>query len=103
MGVYAIRNTRNSKVYVAASRDIPARFNRHRMDLKRNADRASALQLDWNTSGADAFEFEILEQLEPLDDQGYDPSEDLEILEQLWLEKLEPYGERGYNVRPSTD
>jgi hypothetical protein len=26
----------------------------------------------------------------------------LEVLEDLWLEKLEPYGERGYNERKKT-
>ena len=34
MGVYLIRNTRNGKCYVAASQDIRARLNRHRMNLK---------------------------------------------------------------------
>jgi hypothetical protein len=33
---------------------------------------------------------------------GSDPGEDLQALKELWLEKLEPYDERGYNRRPKT-
>lgn len=97
MGVYAIRNTVSGKLYVAASRDLRARINRHRMDLKTRSERVAGLQDDWNRLGAEAFEFEILDRLEPLDDPAYDPGEDLEVLEQLWLDKLKPYGDRGYN------
>jgi len=101
MGVYAIRNTSNGKLYIGSSRDLRARVNRHQMDLKTNSDRSSAqLQQDWNQFGAAAFEFETLEQLDPLDDAGYDPGEDLELLEALWLEKLKPFVPDGYN-RPT--
>jgi group I intron endonuclease len=100
MGVYAIRNTSNGKIYVAASRDIRARINRHRMNLKTNTEQVELLQQDWNACGAEVFEFETLELLEPLDDPTYDPTEDLEILQQLWLEKLSPFDEAGYNTRP---
>ena len=99
MGVYAIRNLKTGKLFVASSRDIRARFNRHRMDLKTNSDRNPALQVDWNSQGAEAFEFEILDLLEPMDDPTYDPAEDLAVLEALWLEKLEPYDDKGYNIR----
>lgn len=100
MGVYCIRNTLNGKCLVASSRNIRARFNRHRMDLKTNSDRNEALQCDWNACGAEAFEFEILDLLDPADDPGYDPSEDLEVLEMLWFEKLTPFGDKGYNKPP---
>lgn len=99
MGVYAITNTRNGKRYVAASRDVRARINRHKMDLKTGSDRVAALQADWSRFGADVFQFDMLERLEPLEDPGYDPAEDLQVLEQIWLEKLQPYGDRGYNNR----
>lgn len=97
MGIYMIRNTVNGKCYIASSRDIRARINRHKMDLKTNSEKVSALQDDWNAFGADIFEFETVDLLKPLDEPGYDPGEDLEELEQLWLEKLQPYGHKGYN------
>ncbi len=99
MGVYCIRNTDTDQCYVAASRDIQARFNRHRFELQTGVERTSdALQQDWTELGAEHFEFVILEALEPLDDIGYDPAEDLATLETLWLEKLKPYPPAGYNT-----
>lgn len=60
-----------------------------------------ALQKDWNDFGPDAFEFEILDTLKPADSSGYDPSNDLRVLEEMWLEKLLPFDERGYNGKPN--
>ncbi len=98
MGVYCIRNISSDKCFVAASRDLNARFNRHRLELKMQSDRSSpALQKDWTAHGEDAFEFATLDVLEPSDELGYDPSDDLAVLEQLWLDKLTPYEPKGYN------
>lgn len=103
MGVYAIRNTSTGKRFVAASRDIQARFNRHRLELKMQSDRSSpSLQSDWTNLGAEAFDFETLDVLKPDDAPDYDPTDDLEVLEQLWLDKLAPFEPEGYN-RPSID
>ena len=98
MGVYCIRNLSSGKCFVAASRDLNARFNRHRLELKMQSDRSSPqLQNDWTAQGAEAFEFATLDTLEPSDEPGYDPGDDLEVLEQLWLDKLTPYAPAGYN------
>jgi hypothetical protein len=98
MGVYCIRNTSSGKCFVAASRDINARFNRHRLELKMQSDRSSPnLQTDWTEQGAEVFEFKTLDLLEPLDGPDYDPGDDLEVLEQLWLDKLAPFEPQGYN------
>jgi hypothetical protein len=51
------------------------------------------------SSGPDAFAFETLDLLEPSEVPNYDPTEDLEVLEDLWLQKLQPFGDRGYNRR----
>lgn len=97
MGVYAIRNKTNGKCFIGANRDLRARINRHIMCLKTGSETIRELQADWNALGEDAFEFEVLDLLEPSDKPGYDPGEDLEVLESLWLEKLMPWGEQGYN------
>jgi group I intron endonuclease len=97
MGVYVIRNKTNGKCFVGSSVNIRARLNRHRMELAAGRDRLVELQRDWNELGADAFELETLDVLEPRDVPGYDPREDLAALERLWLEKLEPFGDSGYN------
>jgi hypothetical protein len=100
-GVFQVRNTASGRILVGSSPNLPAIFNRLRMQLDAGMYVFYPdLQSDWKTLGADAFAFEVLEQLEPPDAPGWDPREDLEALETLWLEQLEPYGEKGYN-RPS--
>ena len=47
MGVYRIRNTVNEKSYIASSRDIRARFNRHRMNLKTKTESVKTLLAEW--------------------------------------------------------
>lgn len=97
MGVYRIHNAVNNKSYIAVSKDIRARFNRHRMSLKTRSERIKGLQADWIEHGEAVFEFEIVDLLEPLDQPGYDPTEDLKTLLSLWLEKLQPFEPNGYN------
>ena len=98
-GVYRVRNTANGRSLVGASRDLRARLNRHQAELSLGIHPNKALLNDWKEFGKDAFEFEMLDTLEPSDKPGYDPKEDLEVLEALWLDKLQPYGEAGYNER----
>lgn len=102
MGIFQIRNTRNDKIFVDSSVNIPGKINRHRFALKAGLHKSRTLQLDWNKFGEEAFEFETLEPVEPRDDQNYDYAADLVTLEDLWLEKLEPYGPKGYNERKKT-
>jgi hypothetical protein len=97
MGVGAVRNTTNGKTLVLSSHDLPALLNRHQAQLRLNAHANRALQADWNTLGAEAFEFVVLDTLTPKDDPAYDPADDLRTLEALWLEKLNPYELIGYH------
>lgn len=99
MGVGAVRNTANGKTLLIASRDLPALLNRQRAQLRLNAHANRALQADWNSIGADAFEFVVLDTLAPKDAPDYDPTDDLHTLEALWLEKLSPFEPDGYHRR----
>ena len=102
MGVYQVRNTRDGRLLVARTVDPPSALNRERAALRFGAHQNAALQRDWNALGPDAFAFEVLDTLAVPDDQpGYDPTDDLRMLEALWLEKLEPFGERGYTPLPA--
>lgn len=96
-GIGAVRNSTNGKVLLVSSRDLPALLNRHQAQLRLNAHPNRALQADWNSVGADGFEFVVLDILAPKDTPGYDPTEDLRTLEELWLERLNPYEPAGYH------
>jgi group I intron endonuclease len=100
MGVFQIRNLTNEKVFVGSSTNLDGIFNRHRFQLNAGAHPNKALQADWNSSGEENFAFEILEELEPR--ENLDIKKELEFLEDLWLENLQPFGERGYNERKLT-
>ena len=100
MGVYQIRNTVNGKLLVGTSVNLTAILNRHRAALRMGSHQNRELQKDWAEFGAEAFEFEVLDTLTPPERPDYKPSDDLRALEELWLDKLSPFGERGYNPEP---
>jgi group I intron endonuclease len=100
MGVFQIRNLTNEKIFVGSSLNLDGIFNRHEFSLKMDGHANKSLQKDWNALGAENFAFEILEELEPR--ENLDSKKELEFLEDLWLEKLEPFGEKGYNERKKT-
>jgi hypothetical protein len=102
MGVFQIRNKTNGKVLIDSSNNIPGKINRHTFALNAGQHGSRSLQADWNEFGSSAFEFETIEPLEPRDDPKYDYRSDLETLEELWLEKVQPFGENGYNERKMT-
>src|SRR5207248_11524963 len=100
MGVFQVLNTINQKSFVGTSVDLPSMSDRQQSQLRMGGHPNRALQKDWNEFGADAFKFEILDTLTPPDQPNYDPKADLRALEELWLDKLSPFDERGYNVVP---
>ena len=100
IGVFRVRNTVNGKSLVGASTDVPSMLNRQRAQLQMSVHANRTLQNDWNVLGSEAFEFEVLDTLTPPERADWDPSEDLRVLEELWLERLSPFGDRGYNPDP---
>lgn len=103
MGIYRVHNTRSDRSLVGRSVDLPAILNRERMSLRLGVHNNVPLQRDWAELGPDAFVFEVLDTLEAPEGQpDYDPMDDLKVLESMWLERLQPYDERGYNRRPAS-
>jgi len=91
-GVYRVRNTASGKSLLGSSPNVPGVLNRQRFQLQNGSHPDKELQSDWNDLGPDAFTFETLDLLKPSDDPGYDPSEDLRALKEMWLEKLTAAG-----------
>ena len=100
MGIFQIRNLKDEKVFVGSSLNLDEILNRHEFSLKMGVHANKTLQKDWNAHGSENFAFEILEELEPR--ENLDSKKELAVLEDLWLEKLEPYDEKGYNERKKT-
>jgi len=97
MGIFLIRNNRNDKVFVGSALNLPGIINRHRFALERGLHANKRLQADWDEAGSETFAFEIVDELSPSVPGGIDYRKELTSLEDLWLERLQPYGERGYN------
>ena len=101
MGVFRVHNTVDDRSFVGASRDLPSILNRERFQLEHGSHPIRSLQADWNRLGPDAFVFEALDTLSPAERSASELADDLAVLEQIWLEKLTPHGDRGYNPPPA--
>ena len=100
MGVFQIRNLDNGKLYVDKATNLDSIFNRHRMQLNHGNHPNEALQADWKALGEDHFKYEVLGEIEQKDGANIDYARELKTLEQLRLEELKPFGEKGYNHPP---
>ena len=99
MGVYQVINKANGKVFIDSSLGIQGKMNRCKFQLAHGSHMNKTLQEDFNQNGAANFEFEILDLLEPEKDLKKDTREDLKMLEAMWIEKIQPFDEKGYNDR----
>jgi hypothetical protein len=97
MGVFLIRNNLNDKIFVVAGLDLHGIINRHKFQLTNGSHVNRQLQADWDQLGSDNFAFEIVDELKVCEDPGLDARQELESLEDLWLDRLKPFGEGGYN------
>jgi group I intron endonuclease len=97
-GVFQVKNTANGKVLLGSSLNLHGPLNSHRFMLRIGSHTNKSLQADWNEYGEDKFVFEILEELDIKDDPNFNLEDELTLLEQVWIEKLQPFGERGYNM-----
>ncbi|MBU2513174.1 GIY-YIG nuclease family protein [bacterium] len=97
MGVYQIKNLKNHKLFIGSTKDIRARINRIKFQLKTGSYSHKEIQQDYFEAGETGFSVEVLDLLSTIEhlDENYD--EELELLEQLWLDKIQPYGDKGYN------
>ena len=95
-GIYRVRNTVTGKSLIGATMDLPSMLNRQRFQLESGGHPDRELQQDWRELGSDAFEFGVLDELELKNEPGYDPTDDLAALKQMWIEELTKTGEALY-------
>jgi len=95
-GIYQIRNTINGKVFLVSTPNLKT-INGREIELNNGTHRNKLLQDEWKQYGKDAFVFEVLEILEPPEEGYFDTKEELKKLEKKWMEKLQPYGDKGYH------
>lgn len=96
-GVYQIKNTVNQKVFIDVTPNLKS-LNGRLMMLQMGTHHNKLLQSEWNQYGVQAFVMEPLEVLKPIENQFVEIKDELKKLKEIWVEKLQPYGESGYHV-----
>lgn len=99
MGVFQIRNLINGKIFIGSSLNLRAVKNRFEFQPDIGWHISSDLKNDFMKYGNDNFILEVIDELEPGNDPSVDYRDDLAELEQIWIDKLQPFGEKGYNKR----
>jgi hypothetical protein len=99
MGVCQIRNIVNGKILIGSSLNLTGALNSPKFQLNAGSHPNKTLQAEWREFGSESFVFEILDELTATEGPGHDYRADLAFLEEFWLEKEQPYGERGYNQK----
>jgi hypothetical protein len=98
MGVAQITNNTNGKIHIAGYPNLKNRWLTIKGQLAMGMHANSELQKDWIEQGPEAFTYEVLEQKESA--EVTDMKWELKKMEKLWMEKLQPYGDKGYNKPP---
>ena len=89
MGVFIIRPKTGGKCYIQATGDLRGVMNGALARLGGGGHPFRELQKEWNELGAGQFVVEILERLPyDKDETKTDYSEDLQLLQLIWEEKL---------------
>jgi hypothetical protein len=96
MGVFVVRNLRNGRFLVHAARNLQGGMNRLRVEITPSTNPNVELLAEWTAMGREAFEIRVLDELEPKDEPGWEPTEDLEELKAMWVARLTAEGGRTY-------
>ena len=87
-GIFEIKNITNQKIFLKKSKDLDRAFNSDRFQLNLGSHKNKQLQKDWNSLGADSFEFNIFDEL-TLKDSTTDIEIQNELNELLEMHKTE--------------
>jgi predicted DNA-binding transcriptional regulator len=90
MGVYKVINILTGKIFLGSAKNLNGMINRHKFELSTRIHTIKEMQDSWDKEKETALKFEIVDILKPkpLDEPGYNYTEDLEELEELWADKL---------------
>jgi hypothetical protein len=99
MGVYQVKNRVNGKIFIASGLNVNGKINSCRFQLIHGSHINRLLQTDFSKTGAEHFTFEALDHLEHKEDMIADYRDDLKMLEDMWIEKLQPFEPDGYHKK----
>jgi len=88
-GIYRITCIITGKFYIGSTKELRKRYQNHFGELQRKTHNNRKLQHAFNKHGINAFTFEVIELVLPAF---------LLEREQYWLDKLQPFGTKGFNI-----
>ena len=97
MGILQVKNIVNEKIFITSGLNINGKMNSCKFQLEQGSHPNTDLQKDFKEFGSEKFQFAIIDYLEPKDDTKTDYADDLKMLEEIWIDRLQPFGEKGYN------
>lgn len=97
MGVYQIRNTVNGRIFIGHSMNLKGNKNSYPLKLEFDSHHHQQLREDLKEHGIEAFVFEVLETVDTEKISKEMWRKEVSDMEDKWLEKLQPYGDKGYN------
>jgi len=98
-GVYAVHNKIDNKMYIGTSKNLPAVVRRFEFTLQMESFPYQELIDDYKKLGKDNFEIKILDELELKNETDKEIDNELNSLEELWIEKLKGDGVSFYNKK----
>lgn len=99
-GVFVVTNRVSGKVFVGSGHNVQGVLNSQRAQLRFHSHMTREMQKDFDAVGEAQFDFAVVDTLEADDKSVADVADELKALEALWLDKLQPYDDKGYNARP---
>lgn len=99
MGVFQIKNLNNGKIFIGSSLDLKAIWYAQKLQLDMGMHPNAGLQNDWNTYGSENFSYEILEETKEADDKPIDYKKEIKALEEMIIDELQPFENKGYNKK----
>ena len=99
IGVFQIKNEINGKIFIGSSIDLKAIWYAQKLQLDLGRHQNSDLQKDWKLYGAEKFSYEILEEIVQNDNKVIDYNKEIKVLEEMVIDKLQPFGNKGYHIK----
>lgn len=99
MGVFKLTNLANGKIFIGSSLDLVAAWHSLKFQLELGTYPNQELQQDWKLYGLENFTYDIAEEVEQKDESNLDWIKEVKALKELVEEVVQPYEEKGYNLR----
>jgi len=98
-GIYVVHNKIENKMYIGTSKNLPAVVRRFEFTLQMESFPYQELIDDYKKLGKENFDIKILDELELKNETDKEIDNELNSLEELWIEKLKSDGVSFYNKK----